>query len=57
MKFSLAALLVLLFFYEADAAPVVRGIVPNSAVAGEKLTVTVTVEDIPYMPEQRYNIR
>lgn len=51
MKFCLATLLGLLFLYEADGAPVVRGIVPNSAVAGEKLTVTVTVEDISSFPE------
>lgn len=52
MKFILSVLLVLVFLYEADSAPVIRGIAPNSAAPGETIIVRVVVENIPGSPAE-----
>lgn len=50
MKFGFSALLVLLFLYQAESNPVVRGIAPNEAAPGSTLTVRIVVEDASSVP-------
>ena len=52
MKFLLAILICLLFLYEVESAPIIRGVAPNGAASGESLTVRVVVEDISTLPHE-----
>ena len=46
MRLLLAILISLLFLYEVESAPIVRGVAPNGTAAGESLSVRIVVENI-----------
>ena len=46
MKILFAILLCALFVYEAECAPIIRGVAPNSAAPGETLTIRIVAENI-----------